>query len=270
MAKTKKKTSKKADQSKAKEKKKVKVEEKQMVYVDGIDVSHWQGSITWATVKNSGLVTFAIAKATEGTTFTDSRFAQNWAGIKSNGLIRGAYHFFKTDVSGAAQAAHFLNVLNQNGSVEADDLPPAVDIEYDASFEPGWTIDGVKGDLAVWLTTVEQALGRKPLIYTNYNTWVNILGDPPDFADYPLWIASYTGGPGSIMLGAWNNWVFWQHSSTGQIPGITGNVDLNRFNGTLDELGDFIGFCDGDFSEWVSLGGAPKRARCGTQPGWPA
>ncbi len=38
--------------------------------IQGIDISHWQGSINWTSVKNSGK-TFAFMKATEGTTYTD-------------------------------------------------------------------------------------------------------------------------------------------------------------------------------------------------------
>src|SRR5262249_39837308 len=60
--------------------------------IQGIDASHWQGSINWTSVKNSGK-TFAFYKATEGTTYTDPTFAANWAAIKNAGLIRGAYHF---------------------------------------------------------------------------------------------------------------------------------------------------------------------------------
>ena len=45
--------------------------------VQGIDVSHWQGTVNWTSVRNSGKV-FALCKATEGTTYTDPTFATNW------------------------------------------------------------------------------------------------------------------------------------------------------------------------------------------------
>ncbi|HEX4589452.1 MAG TPA: GH25 family lysozyme, partial [Gemmataceae bacterium] len=48
----------------------------------GIDVSDFQGSINWTSVKNSG-ISFAFIKATEGTTFTASTFATNWANSKA-------------------------------------------------------------------------------------------------------------------------------------------------------------------------------------------
>ena len=31
-------------------------------------------------------------------------------------------------------------------------------------------------------------------------------------------------------------WHFWQHTDVGSVPGIEENVDLNVFNGTLEEL----------------------------------
>ena len=57
--------------------------------IQGLDVASYQGYPNWTSVKNSGK-TFAITKATEGTTYTNPYFATNWARIKSAGLIRGA------------------------------------------------------------------------------------------------------------------------------------------------------------------------------------
>jgi GH25 family lysozyme M1 (1,4-beta-N-acetylmuramidase) len=70
----------------------------------GIDVSHWDGKIDWAQVKNAG-VGFAYIKATEGTNFVDSQFAHNLAGAKDVGLPFGLYHFLRPDNNGAAQVA---------------------------------------------------------------------------------------------------------------------------------------------------------------------
>ncbi|NJK52148.1 MAG: hypothetical protein HC936_03745 [Leptolyngbyaceae cyanobacterium SU_3_3] len=61
--------------------------------LEGIDVSVYQGNIDWATVASQGIY-YGFAKATEGASTTDPAFAKNWAGMKSVGLVRGAYHFF--------------------------------------------------------------------------------------------------------------------------------------------------------------------------------
>lgn len=74
--------------------------------VKGIDVYHGDNNgqpINWMAVKTGGM-SFAFAKATESTNFTDPEFATNWAGMKSAGLVRGAYHFFHSDQDPLAQA----------------------------------------------------------------------------------------------------------------------------------------------------------------------
>jgi lysozyme len=55
----------------------------------GIDVSHWQGTIDWNQVKNSGIA-FAYAKASQGTTITDPMFATNVQGARAAGIPIGA------------------------------------------------------------------------------------------------------------------------------------------------------------------------------------
>ena len=39
---------------------------------------------------------------------------------------------------------------------------------------------------------------------------------------------------------AWPNWAFWQHSETGAVSGVTGPVDLDRFQGDLLALQTFV------------------------------
>ena len=55
--------------------------------VKGIDVSHNNSAIDWKTVAATG-ISFAFAKATEGTSFHDPQFNANYAAIKSSGMIR--------------------------------------------------------------------------------------------------------------------------------------------------------------------------------------
>ena len=92
--------------------------------VDGIDVSHYDGTVDWAQVKGAGYV-FGIAKATEGLTFSDSQFAVNWAAMKEAGLVRGGYHFFRPLDDGAQQADFFLSKIGTRFA--EGDLPPILD-----------------------------------------------------------------------------------------------------------------------------------------------
>ena len=94
----------------------------------GIDVSGYQPSINWSTVKGNG-VTFAFIKATEGTGYTNPSFSSQYTGATNAGIIRGGYHFARPDVSsGATQANYFL--ANGGGwSADGLTLPGALDIE---------------------------------------------------------------------------------------------------------------------------------------------
>ncbi len=57
--------------------------------IDGIDVSHWQGTIDWSQVAGAGY-RFAILKATEGQTFDDPNYAGYRTGANGAGVYIGA------------------------------------------------------------------------------------------------------------------------------------------------------------------------------------
>src|SRR5438105_5037607 len=59
------------------------------VTVQGIDVSHYQGTIDWKAVHASGRA-FAITAIGDGT-WEDFTFDTNWNAIRAEGMIRGAY-----------------------------------------------------------------------------------------------------------------------------------------------------------------------------------
>lgn len=195
----------------------------------GVDVSHYQGNVDWNAVKAAG-VSFAFAKATESTTYVDSQFKTNWQGMKAAGLLRGAYHFFQAGSDAAAQAQNFIKTV---GSLEAMDLPPVLDIESAGSASNSSIVTGVQ----TWLNTVEQGLGRKPMIYTNASFWNAHLNN--QFGGYPLWIAHYDVASPKIPTG-WTEWNFWQYSQTGKVQGISGNVDTDWYNGTYADLLAFL------------------------------
>ncbi len=192
----------------------------------GIDVSHFQGHVDWQAVKAAGCA-FAFAKATEGTGVTDADFAVNWAGMQSAGLLRGAYHFYRAAERAADQAAHFLATVR----FAPGDLPPVLDIEVN----DGVTGEALVGGVQTWLDAVEPAAGVTPVIYTNTSFWDAHFND--QFSAYPLWIAHYTSAPAPSPLPAgWADWTFWQYSQSLHISGVSGNVDHDYFDGTLDAL----------------------------------
>lgn len=214
-----------------------------MATVPGIDVSYWDAGIDWPKVRATGQ-RFVIAKATEGITYKDPTFDDNWFGAKSAGLLRGAYHFFRCNVDARKQADYFIDYVR---SVKDDgEFPPVLDLETN----DGMTKDKIVPAVKVWLDRVETAFGKKPIIYSGQYFLQDYLvvagGGPPAWAkDYPLWLAQYPNqyqeGMKPFLPRGWFNWTIWQYSDKGVVNGINAKVDMNIFNGTLEELYKFAG-----------------------------
>lgn len=194
--------------------------------VNGIDVSHFQGAVDWAAVKAAGKA-FAFAKASDGITYTDPQFKTNWQGIKAAGLLRGAYHFYESNDDPVAQANNFIKAV---GTLAAGDLPPVLDIE---AFKGNYGTATLAANVQTWLNTVQQALGRTPIIYTGPSFWNQYMNN--QFSAYPLWIAQY-GVSQPTLPNGWSKWTFWQSSESGTVAGVTGSVDIDVFAGSMANL----------------------------------
>jgi lysozyme len=186
----------------------------------GIDVSHWQGEIDWVKVAESG-VKFVFIKATEGNSITDPCFKKNVDGVAAVGLPFGLYHFWRPDVPAVEQVNFFRLTRDQNVPYTAQYAKLtwlAMDIETGAMNE-----DTQQAALQAF----SDAFAVKPVIYTSpYDAQGNLTD--PAWLDYPLWIAHYTEAekPNTVK---WPVWTFWQRQSDGEIPGITGAVDIDWF-----------------------------------------
>lgn len=194
--------------------------------VHGIDVSHHQGAIDWdavrATDKQSFPIRFAFLKATEGGDYKDRRFVENFREARKAGLICGAYHFYNPDTDPIRQADFFISQVKLRGG----DLAPVLDIERKPRDKAQ-----LQADIKKFLNRLEQHYGVKPIIYTSYKYKTRYL-DTPELDAYPFWIAHYYVD----VLSYGGEWQFWQHTDYGTVPGIETNVDLNVFNGTIEEL----------------------------------
>lgn len=199
--------------------------------VEGLDVSYYQGSVDWAAVKRSGRA-FAFTRVSDGTTFRDPTFARNWAALKQNGLIRGVYQYFRASEDPIAQADLLLDAI---GALEPGDLPPVLDLET----SDGMSSSTVIARAAAWVSRVEAATGRSPIIYTSIGYWETLpASGTAQFAKRPLWVANY-GVSCPHVPDTWSTWRFWQYSESGSVPGASGGIDVNVWNGTLDELRAF-------------------------------
>jgi len=198
--------------------------------LEGIDVSHWQGSPDWAAVKDDGKL-FAVAKVTEGQTFVDSEYATNRAQADALGLPFTAYHFAQPDTTAndaVLEADHFL----ANAMLTGRHLVPVLDLESDNGLSPR----KLRAWAKAWLARVNQRLGVKAIIYTSPAFWINEMGNSRWFADngYRLWIAHHDAAQPTVPAANWGGrgWTIWQYSKTGSVSGINGNVDLDRYAGT--------------------------------------
>jgi GH25 family lysozyme M1 (1,4-beta-N-acetylmuramidase) len=206
----------------------------------GIDVSHHNGAIDWFKVKGAG-IKFAYAKATEGTGFTDPRFFENRAGAEARHIAFGAYHFARPGGSttaqiaadGKAEADYFLDTVGPRAS----ELLPVLDLENDGSPQQHMTPDQLQDWTWAFLNEVVARIHEKPIIYSG-GFWRDHMADTTEFADAGfklLWVPHWTSDPQPrVPAKDWGGygWTFWQYASCGSVPGVTGCVDMDRYNGT--------------------------------------
>lgn len=206
--------------------------------VQGIDVSIYQGTIDWAQVHSSGKA-FAIARIGDGTS-QDPTFAGHWAAIKANGMIRGAYQYFRPGIDPLVQADLVVAAVGRLG---AGDLPVTIDVEAGGTLPAAATYNAL---IHTWANRVEAGTGKRPALYVGKYYWANI--NTADFAGYPLWHPQYTTATCPNISNFWSNWKLWQYRGGpvsgipgGTCPGISGSVDLDVFNGSLADLQAFAG-----------------------------
>ena len=194
--------------------------------VHGIDVSHYQRRIAWDKVVSQG-IDFVFIKATEGASYNDSIFLDNWSEAKRVGLKRGAYHFFRPTISARQQAMNFMRHV----PMETGDLPPVLDVEV----TDGVVSDRLLDSVQLWLDLVKQELKVQPMLYTNLDFYKRHLAD--HFRDIPLWVARYNHKEPYL---AGKDWHFWQYGNRGRLEGIEGFVDFNVFKGSMADLEEFM------------------------------
>ena len=177
-------------------------------------------------------VSFCYIKSTEGISIRNKYYAQDYMAARKQGIHVGAYHFFSTRTSGSAQASYFINQT----LFKTSDLPPVLDVEpSDGDIAKMGGAQALFRNIRVWLQAVERRCGVKPILYVNQRFVNKFLPEAPDVKrDYKVWIARYGEYKPDVKL------VVWQLSPDGRVKGITGEVDINVFNGYQQQFDDFI------------------------------
>lgn len=211
----------------------------------GIDVSSYQGTPIWSSVRSSGIV-YAWAKATEGTGITDGDFTYNENNGKAAGVLMGAYHFaHPNSASPGSEAGHFWGVANPYIKADGKTLMPMLDMEVfsglvGASSYSDWAnqwCTAIVADAAATTVTVKPAIYVSACNACEFNG--GVAGWLSSIADYNG-EGSQSGTPWSTCTSCevWGPgvWASWQYSDVGRVSGIAGNVDLDVFNGSSAQL----------------------------------
>ena len=198
--------------------------------IQGIDVSHHQGIISWHLLKSQG-VDFAYIKASEGADLRDHRFSLNRRGAQRAGIPYGAYHFYTLCRSGREQAANFIAAVGNHPG----DLPPAVDLEFGGNCPRRPKRSALIESIGVFLSRIEAHTGRQAILYTtggfearyqvteafDRRLWLRRLHRLPHFSNRP--------------------WTIWQASASRRLRGIRGPVDWNVARVDLTRAGHAFG-----------------------------
>nr|WP_285561983.1 lysozyme [Streptomyces hygroscopicus] len=201
---------------------------------EGVDVSSYQRDVAWSTLYDSG-VRWAYAKATEGTSYENAYFTQQYTGSSDVGIVRGAYHFATPDTTGGAAQADYFVDHGGGWSADGRTLPGVLDIEWNPY--GGDCYGKSKSQMVTWigdfLDRYKVRTGRAAVIYTATNWWTKCTGNYAGFGSSPLWIARYASTVGTLPAG-WAYYTMWQYTSTGKTVG-----DHDRFNGGKEQLDTF-------------------------------
>lgn len=192
----------------------------------GIDVSKWDGDIDWKKVKKAG-IDFAIIRAGYGQNSIDYKFRENIEGAYKNGIIVGIYWFsyaYNTNMAKneAKKCMEILKIYKNKIT-----MPVFFDFEYDSmdhANKHGVTLNKNEvSDIAETFCHTITKGGYRCGIYTNLD-YVNRYFKQDVLNKYDVWIAQWTS-----TCTYKHKYIMWQYSSTGRVPGITTNVDMNLY-----------------------------------------
>jgi lysozyme len=197
-----------------------------------VDTSHYTTVSNFDLVAKSGIEGI-IHKATQGTSYVDTKYAAYRAGTIEAGMLWGAYHF-NTGQPVADQVKFFIDHAKPNDKT-------LMVLDYEDNRPSNMSIHQV----VEFLHLLEAAIGRKGTLYSG-NRVKETIGqlnaiDKAYLCSHRLWLCQY--GPKAVLPQGWSKWWLWQFTGDGigptphSVPGIEGNkLDINTFVGTRDEL----------------------------------
>ena len=191
----------------------------------GLDVSEHNGVIDWEKVRAAGY-DFAILRCSSGKSRMDKRWAENYTGARAAGLKIGVYHYSYALTPADAQVEAAL----VRSLTAGKDIPLGVwfDMEDADDYKTKHGLKLTRANLTpICAAFVKACPGAG--IYTALS-WLGSIVDVAACGNPPIWCAQwnrqcdYTG-----------DYIMWQYSSKGRVPGITGDVDLDQYYGLWPE-----------------------------------
>lgn len=199
--------------------------------IKGIDVSRWQGLINWPMVSKNVQFAFIKIGGSDDGFYPDGQAVRNAIEARANGVPVGFYVYLGGAFSVADEVAHIKNLISNIGGLRQGEVL-ALDWEERTGDEVGYVAGIAKGliDAGIAPPLIYMSLSRvrgndwSRLVQMNCGLWVAAWGNNDDIAD---------AAPPSDE---WPFWAVWQYSSTGSVPGISGRVDLDYFQGSVEEF----------------------------------
>lgn len=201
------------------------IENSQITSLLGVDVSVHQNDINWEKVKESG-IDFAMIRLGyrgygSGEAGLDENYEKNIKGAREADIDAGVY-FFSQAIT-AQEAVEEANLVIK--SLEGLDVNYPVVFDWEIITDDSARTDNVPVDIltdccVAFCETIKNA-GYTPMIYQNKRTSIFKL-DLNRLTDYDFWLAEYNDEPSYYY-----DFAMWQYTSSGRVPGISGNVDLN-------------------------------------------
>lgn len=197
-----------------------------------IDVSSYQGNIKWEQVKAAG-VNKTILKVIRKDLNPDKKFEEYYSGCKSANIeVTGVYNYSYATTSAKAKtdAQKVLSILNGR----------KVKVWLDVEDKCQQGIGSLLKDIINTYQNVIESVGYEFGVYTGmsfYQSYIKPYENQIKCKDW--WIARYYNGYNKMNVSVNPNESYnpkstigrdiygWQYTSSGQVPGINGNVDMN-------------------------------------------
>jgi nucleoid-associated protein YgaU len=201
--------------------------------ITGIDVSRWQGIINWPIAARN--VDFAIIKigGSDVGFYPDGQAVRNALEARAAKVPTAFYVYLGGASATKDEIAHIKNLVNNIGGLRPGEFI-CLDWEENHPNEVQYVYEIAKG--------LVDAGFAPPMIYMNLSYVKRANWKPLVDLNCSLWVAAWGDNdavpeahevPGSEE---WPHWAVWQYSSTGTVPGISGRVDMNQFNGTVEQF----------------------------------